>query len=66
MARKKKWTRTGWIGWQEARGNHGGPFVGGAHGEDLVVFYQRKGSPHQWCPADWPPVRVRVTVEVIE
>ena len=63
MARKKKWTRTGWMGKLEEGESPFQPFDW--EGDQLIVF-PRKGRPRQWCPDDWPPVKVRVTVEVIE
>jgi len=63
MARKK-WTRTGWIGQRETRDTpfHEDPDMG----SEMVILFPRKGSPRQWCPGDRPPVKVRVTVEVLE
>ena len=57
---KTKWTFTGWMGKTGPRWYRLGSF------KCLAPIWQRKGTTFCWTKNDWPPRKVRVTVEVIE
>ncbi|HUW48810.1 MAG TPA: hypothetical protein VMW36_08735 [Patescibacteria group bacterium] len=57
---KKRKTYTGWIAKRAME-----KLPPKWHGFSLPV-YRLRGKCADWNPADWPPVKVRVTVEVVK
>lgn len=58
----RKRTFTGWVG------KYSGVMWDSRHGDfaELCGIYQHKESEMDWAEEDWPPVKVRVTVEPVE
>lgn len=56
-----KKTITGWVGKNELADKRWRELV-----FTMPIAARTKGKKEEWCEKEWPPVKVRVTIEVIE
>lgn len=63
MSKKRKWSRVGWIGKSVTDGFARLPHWPKGDYDVSVAFV--RGKKDDWCDGEWPPRKVRVTVEEI-